>query len=203
MPANPYQSPTELRADTDAEMFLRYPVDRKRLAQEAKLYLTSRLEIIGALSGLALLFVFCIAATLLQHQRAVWWMELRDSGGLMFGLAVLAVTVAVVVPFIRRRMRKRILARTHGTVLDEVGVRTLTVSTDRLMLEINGRQWQLPMKDVHFIDRKSKFRAIRHTVLRLNKRLPLAIPDTAEFANVHRDEFLRQLKKRCGNVCLF
>lgn len=203
MSDNPYQSPVDSLVDRDAEVFLSYPVDRKTLAQEADLYVTSRLEIIGAVFGLALLFVFCAIATVLQQQGSPWWVRLRDSGALVAGLGMMAVVIACVAPFVRKRMRRHVLAQTAGNALSEVGVRTLTVSVDKMSLEINGRQMQWPMKEVRYIDRKSKFRSIRHTILRLDKRLPLAIPDTADFDNVRREEFLRFLKQRCGNVCLF
>lgn len=187
-------------AEIDPNLVMRvsYPVDQTAIDRGLRLYSVSRLELYGAIGGLFILFLIAVAssnpgfAELFRPSRQVTFVS-------VLALGVLFVSGW----FLKKAVYLHANRQTKNTILGQIGTREITVTPAELTLQINGQTARWPMRHVRFIDRKSWSRFGKQTILNLGPKLPLTIPDSGEFKNVSPTQFLKLLKRRCGNVCIF
>lgn len=194
---NPFQTPVQTHLDRMVEMRLSYAVNRDSNNETARLFAVSRMEIYGAMGGLAVTAIIAVCAFFAVTPSTGFMVPLPWS----IGIAIVFATAA---GLLFRNKRTRALAKIRNSILHQSGVRTVTITADRLTVNINGDNAEWPMDQVRYLDRKrGKTGRCKQTLLQLSANLPLAIPDNCVFENVERDRFLRLLKQRCRNVCVF
>lgn len=201
MSKNPYAPPTAGEVPSDAPLHVSYPVDRNAISDSARLYAISRLELIGAMGGIVPLLIIAVTSLIMDQVDPTWAPAIDRLAG--FGLAFFFGCVFGG-RMIRQNILRHAIAQIDNSILSQTGRREVTITPEFLTLRVNDQVSRWSMRDVRYLDRKTKrLRAGKQTILQLAPHLPLAIPDDGVFQGITRTEFLKRVKRRCSNICVF